>query len=190
MQGHVFHPGGQEGKMPAMQHGEVLNIYVDTFLEGDGLVAHPDDAAFLAGKTVAIDGAVTVNADVFQANTPDQAVLEVAVSEVLETGEVTGLRRVIALITLGLGGFEHGAVGQLQVDVVFQTNRVTGIGAGGKVDTTATSLCCRFNGTIDGRRVNGLAVALGAKVLDVVGVGLTKNGNQGQNWYEAVLDHG
>jgi len=105
MQGHVFHPGGQQGKVPAMQHGKVLDIYVDAFLEGDGLVAHSDNTAFLTGKSVAIDGAVAIDTDVLQANTPDQAVFEVAVPEVLKTGEVTGFRGIVPLITLRLSRF-------------------------------------------------------------------------------------
>src|SRR5574344_948009 len=60
VQGHVFHPGGQEGKVTAMQHGEVLNIDVYTFLEGDGFVARPDNAAFFTRKAIAIDRAITI----------------------------------------------------------------------------------------------------------------------------------
>jgi len=176
--------------MTAMQHGEVLNIDVDTFLEGDGFVAHPDDAAFFTGKTIAIDGTIAINTDVFQADAPNQAVLEVAMPKVLVTGEITGFRRIIALVALGLCGFKHGSVGQMQVDVVFQADGIAGIRAGRDVDASATCLCCRFNSAIDGRGVDGLAIALGTKIFDVVSVGLTKNGNQGQNWYEAELDHG
>src|ERR1035437_6461532 len=70
--------------MPAMQDGEIAQQHVMAVLEADRLVAHARRLGALApAQPSAPDPSVTENGNVAKSFAPDQAVVEVAVAEIL-----------------------------------------------------------------------------------------------------------
>ena len=92
--GQVVHAGGQDAEVPAVEDGEIAQRHVAAKLERDGFVAA--SAALPARQRLAADQRrpPTID-DVLQAFAPDQAVVEMAVAEVLKLVPLVGLRRIV-----------------------------------------------------------------------------------------------
>ena len=163
----VVDPRGQNAEMPAMQNREIAQQHVMAILEADGLVAHARRLGALApAQPSAPDAPVAENGNVAQSFAPDQAVVEVAVAEILV---------LVPFVWLGhvepAAGSLRGSVGrndgrpliEVERDVALEMDGVAEVIAGGEQHRTAARRVGRFNGLVDGRRVERLAVARGAK---------------------------
>ena len=124
------------------------------FAERDGLVADAGDLrALAAAEALAPDASAADDGDVFEVLTPDEAVVEVAVAEVLIGVELVGLGEVVAAglaLRGSVGGDECGAGVELEVDVALE---VDGIGeeiAGGKTNGSAAGGGGGVDGFVDG----------------------------------------
>src|SRR5439155_10512471 len=82
----VVHAGRQDAEVPAAEDGDVLDEDVAAQLQGDRLVAVQRGGlgAAAADQALAVDLPGAFDGDVLQALAPDQAVVPVAVAEVLE----------------------------------------------------------------------------------------------------------
>src|SRR6185503_3723390 len=103
--------------------------------------------------------------DVFQVLTPDQAVVPVAVAEVLILIPLVWLGRIIFAVAITrIGGKDRRALIEIECDVAFQTNREGAIRARGKEDGAAARSRCRIDGFVDGGAVERLSIAFGAEL--------------------------
>jgi hypothetical protein len=91
--GQVVDAGGQDAEMAAVRDGEIPQRHVMAKLQGDGFIAAC--SALPARESLSRDPSGTVDGHVFQAFTPDQAVVEVAVTEILKLVPCVGLRRIV-----------------------------------------------------------------------------------------------
>ena len=99
--------------MAAVRNGDVAQQHVVTELESDGFV--PSRAALAAGESFPGDAPSADDGDVFEILSPDEAVMKVAVAEVLILVPLIGFWDVV---TGGVGtGFEHRAAVDLEGDV-------------------------------------------------------------------------
>ena len=167
-QGEVLYTGGKQGEVSAMEHGEVFQRDVPAILEADRFVAYTRQAAFFAGQSFAVDQSRTADGDVFQTDSPDQGVLPVAVPEVLVFIMLIRFRRVVSFVLSRKGGDDACALFQLEMDVTFQPDGITGIFSGRQVYGTSTFLCGSFDGTVDGGRINRLSVCFCSEISDVI----------------------
>ena len=164
----MFHTGGKQGEVSAMEHGEVFQRDIPAILEADRFVAYTRQAAFFAGQSFAVDQSRTADGDVFQTDSPDQGVLPVAVTEVLVFIMLIGFRHVVSFVLFRKGCDDACALFQIEVDITFQPDRITGIFSGRQVYGTSAFLCGSFDGTVDGGRVNSLSVRFCSEVSDVI----------------------
>ena len=91
-----------------------------------------------------------------------------AVTEVLITVVRIGFGGVIAFGLCGEGGDEAGALLQIQMDVAFQADAVSGVFSGRQIDSSTSGLGGGFDGTVDGRRVDGAAVGFGSEIFHII----------------------
>ena len=158
---------GQNAEMPAMQDGEIAQQHVMAVLEADRLVAHARRLRALApAQRSAPDAPVAQNGDVAKPFAPDQAVVEVAVAEILV---------LVPFVRLGhvepAAGALRGRVGrndgrpciQVQRDVALQMDGIAQVIAGREHHRSAARRAGCFNGLVDRRRVERFAVARGPK---------------------------
>ena len=98
--------------MPAVEDGDVPDRHVEAVLQSDGLVARPLDLGFVVGvQSSSPDHPIACDRDVAQAVAVDQAVLPVAVAEVLKL-LVPGilLRQVVSDAVCLLVANQHGTL--------------------------------------------------------------------------------
>ena len=167
-QGKVLYTSGKQGEVSAMEHGEVFQRDVPAILETDRFVAYTRQAAFFASQSFAVDQSRTADGDVFQADSPDQGVLPVAVTEVLVFIMLIRFRQVVSFVLSRKGGDEACTLFQIEVDVTFQPDGITGIFSGRQVYGTSTFLCGSFDGTVDGGRINRLSVCFCSEIPDII----------------------
>ena len=121
--GQVIHPGGEDAEMAAVEDGEIAQRHVVAELERDGFIAA---AAALAHERFAADEAAADDGDVVEVLAPDQAVMPVAVAEILKLVRCVGLGRVVGR-RIG-AGFEDGAALELQRDIAAQADGAGDVG--------------------------------------------------------------
>ncbi len=175
-----------DGEMAAAVDGDVADGDLSAEFQGYGLVAGTDAAALhLAGllgvllrQAFAVNHSVAGNRDVRLPLGPDERVVEVGMAAVLVLGEVERLRFVVELKPpfrpprrgklLRVDGEDGGTGGKVEVDVRLQADAAAEVGACRQQHLSATIFHSLFNSGVDGRRVKGSPVALGAEVADVV----------------------
>src|SRR6185436_1147366 len=124
------------------------------------------------GEPLAVDAPRTHDADVFDSDSPDEAVLPVTVAEVLVEVVLVWLRGVVAALAgRGIGGEQGGARAEGEDHVALQPDGEAGVGAGGEVDGTAAGGGRGVDGLVDGVGVDGGAVSAGSERADVIGGG-------------------
>src|SRR5258705_11532058 len=77
---------------------------------------------------------------------------------------------VTALHLLRISRYESCSVIEIERDVALQTNRETQVSAGRKVDSAAARGSGSVDCSVDGRRVDTLPIACGAKIFHVIKV--------------------
>ena len=112
--------------MSAIEDGEIAQRDIAGEFEGDGLVG----AAISAGQSLAADQSAANDGNIFKTLAPDEAVVKVAVAEILELFKLIGLGGVVSCRVGGC--FDARAVLELQRDVAAQANRSGQVGSGGK----------------------------------------------------------
>lgn len=152
-----------------MEHGEIFQRDIPAVFEADSFVAYSRQTAFFTGQSLAIDQSRTADGDIFQTDSPDERVLPVTVSEVLIFIMLVGLCQVISFLLARESGDDACALFQIEMDVAFQPDGITGIFSGRKIYGASAVLCRGFDGTVDGGRVNSLSVRFCSEVSDVVG---------------------
>ena len=133
-------------------------VYLSLIHISDRFVAYTRQAAFFAGQSFAVDQSRTADGDVFQTDSPDQGVLPVAVTEDLVFIMFIRFRRVVSFVLSRKGGDDACALFQIEMDVAFQPDGITGIFSGRQIYGTSAFLCGSFDGTVDGGRINRLSV--------------------------------
>ena len=152
--------------MAAVDDGDVLDQHVAAQLQRDGLVAV--QRCGLRGattdQTLAVDLPGTGDRHVGQVLAPDQAVVPVAVPEVLERVAGARLGRVVPAPVRRCGGQDRGVVREVQFDVALQVDRVAGVGTGREVHgATATVRGGRLDDLVDDVGIDGDPVPLGTE---------------------------
>src|SRR5262249_57082738 len=97
---------------------------------------------------------------------PYQAVVEVAVAEVLIHVPLVGLGEVVpatGAFRRRIGGDDGGALIEVECDVALEVNRVAEIVSGGEEDGAAAGGRRCFDGLLYGRGIEGLSVAGGTE---------------------------
>ena len=96
--------------MSAVQYGDVAQVHVSAVLQADGFVADAGgkrEVSISAAQAFAPDQPLAFDGDVFQILAPDQAVVPVAVTEVLKFVPCVGLGRIIAAACAGGRSFSR-----------------------------------------------------------------------------------
>src|ERR1700746_1177066 len=143
-----------------------------TILEADGFVADAGSENFIASAAVeafAPDAAGAGDGKIGDILAPDQAVVPVAVAEVLKLVPGVGLRRIVTAACAGSGRIscnDGRARTEIQLDIALQTNRVAEIRSNRNGNRAATRSGCGINGLVDGVGVESFAVALSAERTD------------------------
>src|SRR5207249_1934781 len=140
----VVYTRGEESEVSAVQNGEVAQCDVPAQLERDGLIG----SALAAREASAVDAAWSGDGGVLDAFAPDEAVVKVAVSVVLEFVPLVGLGGVVGGGVRG--GFECRAGREVESDVAAEVNGAGDPRAGGDLDGAATGCCGGFDGAVDG----------------------------------------
>ena len=143
-------------------------------LEADRLVADTGGRGVLApAQRPAPDAPIALNGDVANPFAPDEAVVVVAVAEILVHVPLVGLGHVEPAAALcGRVGRNDGRPGiQVQRDIVLEADGIAQVIAGREHDCSAARGAGRFNGLVDGWRVERFAVARGAKRSHIEGAG-------------------
>ena len=160
-------PVARTPKWPPIENGEIAQGDVAAELERDGLVAA---APPLAGQRFARDAPAAGDGDVFEVLAPDQAVVKVAVAEILE---------LVPLVGLGGSYAEASALASMtaprsrcRVTLLRSRMRAGYPDSGREVDRAATGRRRGLDGFIDGVAILRFAVALGAVGGDVEGGGV------------------
>src|SRR5579884_87007 len=154
----------QDREMPAHQHGDVANRYVPAKLQGDRLVANALVGG--PGETLAVNQPWPYDRDVFEFFPPDQAVVEIGMTEVLELGPLflALFDRIVDFrIRRGLQG---RPLAQKQCNVAPQVDRTGNVGSGREVDGSSARRTGRRNRVVDRGGVERIAVASRAVRLD------------------------
>ena len=115
-----------------MEHGEIFQRDIPAVFEADSFVAYSRQTAFFTGQSLAIDQSRTADGDIFQTDSPDERVLPVTVSEVLIFIMLVGLCQVISFLLARESGDDACALFQIEMDVAFQPDGITGIFSGRK----------------------------------------------------------
>ena len=161
--GQVIHAGGQDAEMAAVQDRKIAQRHVAAELQSDGFVA----AAPRSPRVSALprDQAAADNRDVFQTLAPDQAVMEMAVAEILKLVPLVGFGRIVG----GRVGicFQRGTGFELQGDIAAQSNRARDIGSRREIDGSAARGRRGIDCFVDGVAVGRFAVALRAERLHI-----------------------
>ena len=172
--------GHDDGEVAAAIDGDVADGDLSAELQDDGLVARADAAALhLAGllgvllrQALAVNHPVTGNRDVRLTFGPDERVVEVGVAAVLIFGEVERLRFVVEppfrRKLFRVDGKNLCSGREMQVDVRLQADASAKVSACGQQHLSAAVLHSGLYRGIDGWRVKGSPIALGAEVTDVV----------------------
>ena len=124
-------------------------------------------AAEPAAQPFAVDAAGPRDGDVLEVLAPDQAVVPVAVAEVLIRVARSRLGGVVAASTARVGGEQHRALVEVEADVAPEADRVAGVGAAGDDDGAAAGGGGGSDRAVDRVAVDRHAVALGAEVAHV-----------------------
>ena len=200
--GEIIDASGEDSKMSGAIDGDIADGDIAAGFEADGLVADAEGIGVgHAGESDAVDGSGAGDGDVGEVLAPDQAVVPMAVSEILiGAGGVVGLGEIVggaggpgsgrgcgeccraasaAAVSDGggVGGEEGCALGQIKCDVALEMDGITAVGAGGKFNGSATGGCGGIDGVVDGVGVEGFAIADGAEIADVV---VERSGGLGQ----------
>ena len=180
----IVDAGREDREVPAVQDRDVTQRDVAAVLERDRLVG---DAGLLGDRSRPVaftqaptpDQAGTENRDVVEILAPDQAVVPVAVTEVLIGVEGVRLGLVIAIGGSGrqwVGRDQSCALVQIEADVTAQMHRMGQIVAGRKMDAAAPGRRRGIDRTIDRDGIERLTVADGAIVPDVEAARLLRAG--------------
>jgi hypothetical protein len=155
---------GDDREVTGLPERHVGDVDVPAELERQHLVALARRDV-LAGLQLAgaVDHALAGEVDVLDVLAPQQRVAEVAVPEVLVLGVRVGLRRVDA----AAGRHDPRALLDVDGDVALEVDRAGQVRARRDLDCAVPGLARRGDGLVDGDRVDRLAVALRAVVLDV-----------------------
>ena len=174
--------------MPALENGEIPQYHVAAVLERDGLVAHAGllrsvERVIAAGRAIrskteplAPDQPRPGDAEVMNLFAPKQRVMPVVVAVILmcvpirlRLGRVVD-SAVISSLLIGerrFSGDDRAALLQVQVNLTLQADRKAQIVPSGKNHHSTSRCHRRFNGAVDGLRVQRLAVPGRAVLADV-----------------------
>ena len=159
----IVHAGGQNSKVSAGQNRKIAQRHLAAELQRDRFVAA--SAAFPAHQGLAADQPAAEDRHVLQPLAPDQAVVEMAVSEILELVPLVGLGRIVCG---GVGRrLQHGTGFELQREIAAQANRAGHVGSRRKVHRPAARRRRGIDRLIDGVPVRSLAIALRPERLHV-----------------------
>src|SRR5581483_7048965 len=127
----VINAGREDGEPAAVQDRDVADHDIAAELEADRLVTAARGPAVIADETFAPDQAGPEDRNVFEALAPDQAVVPVAVTEVLKfAARRVRLGRVIGHAFGRGGGENRRALINVERDVALQANRDGEVSAG------------------------------------------------------------
>ena len=106
--------------------------------------------------------------DVFQVLAPDQAVVPVAVTEVLILIPLVWFGRIVFAVAIArIGGENRRALIEIKSDIAFQTDRKRAIGARSKKDGATARRRCRVDGFVYSGAVESFSIALSAELSHV-----------------------
>ena len=159
----IIHAGGQDPEVSAGQNRKIAQRHVAAEFQRDGFVAAA--AAFAARQCLAGDQAGADDRDILQSLAPDQAVVEMAVSEILKLVPLVGFGRIVSGRVGGC--FQPWTGLELQGEIAAQANRAGDIGSRREIHGPAARSRGGIDRLVDGVAVGRLAVALRAERLHV-----------------------
>ena len=174
--GEVVHAGGEDAEVSAVHNRKIAQRHLTAELEGDRFVAAA--AAFPARQSLTANQAAAQDRDVFESLAPDQAVVEMAVPEILKLVPLVGLRRVVSGWIRRC--FQCGTGLELQGEIAAQANRTGQVGSRGEIHRPAARRRRGLDRLVDGGAVGSLAIALRPVRLYVEDAGAELPRNQPQ----------
>src|ERR1035437_6177889 len=158
----IVHAGRQDSEVPAGQNRKIAQRHLAAEFQGDRFVAA---ATSPARQGLPADQAAADDRHVLQSFTPDQTVVEMAVSEILKLVPLVGLGRIVG----GRVGrcFQRATRFELQGEIAAQANRPGHVGSRREIHRPAARRRRGIDRLIDGAPVGSLAIALRPERLHV-----------------------
>src|SRR5262249_31599078 len=146
----IVDAGGQDGEVTSMQNRNIADQDIGGELETDRFGSAAIRYGVRAHKSLAPDQAGTNDRNVNESFAPDQAVVKMAVSEILIFVPWVRFRRIVrSVIGRRIGGNDSCSLIEIERDVAFQTDRKTQIRSGRKTDGSATGSCTLIHGLVN-----------------------------------------
>jgi len=149
--------------MPAPVHRDVLDKDISTELQRDDLVACPGTSPVLAVQpSAAVDHTRTQNGNILQVLAPDQAVMPVAVAEILVAILVAPgiwFGGIVSGVPCRLCGHDYGSLTQVKCDIAFEMYGIAQVLACREVDGSASAGSRRIDRPVDRGSIERSTVA-------------------------------
>jgi len=168
----IVHAGGQNGEVAAMQDGEIAQGDVVAIFQADGFIADAGGERRVAGaaaETFAPDQSVAQDGKIVDVFAPDEAVVPVAVAEVLISIPGIGLGGIVAAGagSWGIGGEDGRARTEKKIHVAAQVDGETEIRTARKDDRASAGSRRGVNRPVNGGSVGRFTVAFGSEGFHV-----------------------
>ena len=155
-----------------MQNGEVTQHNVVTVLEADAFVADTSrqHSVFRSTtQTTAPDESGAKNRKIMNVLSPDQAVVPMAVPEILVVVPLIGLWRIVTLPTgrRCIGGNDGCAGPEIQINIALQVERITQVRPSRENHGPAAICRGSIDSFVDRRSIQALAIASGTECPDI-----------------------